>query len=124
MSNDHDYTPDEAAALEAVGHASAMSRNDPNYIADLEEVKRDIDSVANEVRSVTLVDDGKRGHHIEVDLARPKHKPAARTTAFTLGRLLEAEVRVDGGSPRAGDSPSTIGKQPPRHTHYKDDRKG
>lgn len=119
-----EYTPDEAAALEAVGIASTMSRNDPDYLADLEEQARDVSSVANEVSRVTLVE-GQRGAHIEVDLNRKTHRPAGRMAASTMGRLFEAEVHVrrDGG-PRAGHDHAEISHgQPPRHVHYKDDRR-
>lgn len=120
----HDWTPDEALALEAVGHAAAMARNDPNYMSDLEEMKRDVDQMTREVARVTLVD-RPGGQHIEVDLARPRHRPAAMQTASTLARLAEAELHVDRrqAGRQAGDTPAeTRFAQPPRHTHYKDDR--
>ena len=119
-----DWTPDDALALEAVGHASTLARNDPNWQADMEEMKREVDQVAREVARVTLVED-RRGSHIEVDLARPRHRPAAMQTASTLARLAEAELHVDRrqARPQPGDTPDgTRFGQPPRHTHYKDDR--
>ncbi len=119
--DDHDWTPDEALALEAVGHASAMSRNDPAYVSDLEELKRDVDGIANEVARVTLVE-SPGGAHIDVGLARPRHRPSARQTAFALGRVLEAPVTVETAQ-RPGDVHADASyRQPPRHTHYKDDR--
>lgn len=117
-------TPDEALALEAVGHASTMARNDPNWQADMEEMKRDLDGVAQEVRRVTLVDNGNRGHHVEVTLARPTHRPAARTTAGAMARLFEAEMDVRQAPQRAGHEHADVSyRQPQRHVHYKDDRK-
>jgi hypothetical protein len=124
VSTDPKYTPDEVAALEAVGHASAMSRNDPDYYAGLEEQARDIEGVANEVKRVTLVDRGRQGSYIQVDPARPRNRPAVMTTAATMARLFEAEFAVDRSQagPAPGDSGLARSSQPPRHTHYKDDR--
>lgn len=126
MTRDNDYTPEEAAALEAVGHASAMASNDPNWQADMAELRRNVDAVANEVDRVTLVDRGERGgHHIEVDLTRRRHRPAAQQTAARMAELFEAslEVRRE-GAPAPGDTGRGASfAQPPRHTHYKDDRK-
>lgn len=124
MSNkDHDYTPEEALALEAVGHASAMARNDPNYLADLEEQARDLASVANDTARVRL-HEGPKGSTIEVEPQRPRHRPATRQMAFALGRLLEAEVQIVPAAPRAGhDHADATYRQPAQHTHYKDDRK-
>jgi hypothetical protein len=118
----HDWTPDDALALEAVGHASAMSRNDPNYVADLEELKRDVDSIANEVSRVTLVE-GPGGARIDVGLARPRHRPSSRATALALGRVLEAPVTVETARQAGDTADGARFGQPARHTHYKDDRK-
>ena len=118
---------EDAGYLEAVGHASAMARNDPDYHASLEDNEASRRRVANEVRAVTLVDRGPKGSHIEIDLARPRHRPAGMQTASLMSELFEAELRVDrqhaGIAP--GDTPAgTRFAQPPQHTHYKDDRPG
>lgn len=122
MSGKNDYTPEEALALEAVGHASTMARNDPNWQADMEELQRDVDQVANEVRRVTLVDRGQHGHHLELTLARSRHRPAAQQTAAGMARLMEAEldVRRDDIRPGHAHADHTY-HQPARHKHYKDD---
>lgn len=119
---DHDWTPDEALTLEAVGHASTMGRNDPHYVADLEETKRDLEEAANNVSRVTLIET-PGGASIDVGLSRPRHRPSARQTAFALGRVLEAPVTIETRQ-RAGDQHADATyRQQPRHTHYKDDRK-
>ena len=117
----HDYTADEAEALIAAGHAGAMGRNDPDYHASLEELRRDVDGIANEVARVTLVET-PGGAHIDVGLARPRHRPSARRTAIDLARVLEAPVTIE-TAPRGEMSSAVASGQPPRHTHYKDDRK-
>jgi hypothetical protein len=101
-----------------------MARNDPDWQAEMAELARKREQAANETARVTLVDRGRQGHHIEVDLVRKGHRPAAMQTASNLAELLEAPLHVD--RQHAGRDPgdSGVGKQgqPMQHRFYKDDR--
>lgn len=103
MGVDHDLL-EAAAWLKA-----AESRNDPDYISDLEEKARSVEEIANSVTSVILYRDGKR-NRVEVGLARPSRPAEARAVACGLGALLEAPVRVI-DTPQAGESPPLTQKQ-------------
>lgn len=94
---------------------AAEARNDPNYDRDLREQAADVQAVANEVSTVTIVTG--RDPHIAVRLGDARNQPKLRQAAQRMGKLFEAPV-LNAASPQPGDSGNARFSQPPRYTHW------
>ncbi len=113
---------DHAGYEEESWKAATLARNDPDYIAGLEELKRISDEISAATTSIILYRDRRRTR-IEVGLGSPTNRSLATNVACRLGELLEAPVRVV-DAPEAGNTPDVTQrciKGDPAHKFYRGD---
>jgi len=106
------------ADLEAEAWLSAhSSRNDPAYDADIARLTHHKRQLAKGVGAVRIVESHGRST-IEVVPADPRNRSQAMATASSIAEMGEVPVcRI------SADASGPSFSQPPRHTHYKDDRR-
>lgn len=119
--NNRGQDEEEAALLAAAGFQGTLPRNDPDWQSDLEEMKRQVDELANATASVHIVEG--RDPHLQVRTHNARNRPQLTRTGIALGALLEAPVvRVE--DKRPGHAHADHGyHQPAKHRHYRDDSK-
>src|SRR4051812_44159067 len=104
MKRDDEYPfdndDDEAARFlreaELAGTAyvkGTEGRNDPDYLADLEETKRQKDELANRAQVIYYCE-GPIMDQIVIGTTHPRHRPKNRDYACQLSEHLEAPVIV------------------------------
>ena len=133
MSSKHSHmTPAEQQAvdaelMEASAKLATLNRNSDKYDLTLEEMARlreqdaALFDASNKVKEVVVVERPRGGSHVELHMNTPHHRFKTREVGETIGHLLEAPVRMVREGTAEVEGPSY--RQPPRHVHYKDDRR-
>ncbi len=106
FDNDDDDAARFIAEAELAGTAyikGTEGRNDPDYLSDLEETKRQKDDLANRSQVIYYCE-GPTMDQIVVGTTHPRHRPKNRDFACQLSEHLEAPVVVIPYE-KAGDSP-------------------
>jgi hypothetical protein len=99
---------------------SMLSRNDPDYAADISKVAADVRTVANQVGSVEIV--AGRDPHIAIRMTDRNNHPKLRHAGSTIGKLFEAPVYAK-SNPQTGDSGPITQDRQPWHRFVKDQRR-
>jgi hypothetical protein len=124
LARDAQLLQDLGQHVEALQHCYQellRPRNDPQYVATLEDHEKDRTLVANQTATVHHTVDGGRSW-LSVGLTNPRDHPAASEAARVLGRHLEAPVIRHEDLKDALRLPDRKQVQPAKHTFGREKR--